>query len=120
MGNRIGGVIFFKVDGVQYPAKGNFSYSLGTPKREAIMGADGFHGYKEMPQVCYIEGEISDTYDLDVNSLLNVTNGTVLLELANGKSIVLRGAYYAGEGKLETEEGKVAIRFEGASAEEVK
>ena len=118
--NRIGGTISFKIDGSQFPAKGNFTYNLGRPKREAVIGADGIHGYKEVPQVAYIEGEITDTFDTDVSGILELTDSTILLELANGKSVVLRGAYFAGEGNLETEEGKLAIRFEGIDAEEIK
>lgn len=46
---RVGGVIFVKVDGGQLRAKGEFEYNLGVPKREAIVGMDGTHGYKEDP-----------------------------------------------------------------------
>lgn len=120
MADRVGGIITFKVDGTQYPAKGNFTYNLGTPKRESVMGADGFHGFKETPQIAFIEGEITDTYGTDLATITKLKNATVLLDLPNGKSIVLREAFFAGDGNGETEEGKIAVRFEGASAEEVK
>ena len=51
--NRRAGRIYFKVDGTQYDAKGKFSYNLGLDKREAIVGADGVHGYKSTPQVAH-------------------------------------------------------------------
>jgi len=118
--NRLGGIITFKVDGTQYAAKGNFTYNLGTPKKEAIIGSDGFHGYKETPQVAFIEGEITDNVSVDIKKLTELKSATVLLNLANGKSIVLRDAYYAHEGTGNTDEGNFPVRFEGASAEEMK
>ncbi|MFN3883272.1 MAG: phage tail tube protein [Rhodocyclaceae bacterium] len=118
--NRRAGRIYLKVDGVRYDAKGNFSYSLGTPKRSAIVGADKVHGFSEEPQVPYIEGEITDSRDLDLRKLTEVVDATVTLELGNGKVISLRDAWYAAEGKGESKEGNIAVRFEGMDAEEVR
>jgi hypothetical protein len=120
MAPRVGGIISFKVDGTQYSAKGNFTYNLGTPKKEAVLGSDGLHGYKETPQVAFIEGEITDNVSVDLKKLTELKDSTILLNLANSKSIVLRNAYYAHEGTGNTDEGNFPIRFEGASAEEMK
>lgn len=117
---RVGGIIKFLIDGVQLPAKGNFTFGLGTPKRETVIGTDGVHGYKETPTAPYIEGAITDSLGTDLKALFNLTNVTVLLDLANGKSVVLHDAYYCGDGETSTEEGEVKVRFEGSSAEEFK
>ncbi|NDY41250.1 phage tail protein [Dissulfurirhabdus thermomarina] len=117
--SRRAGVIYFKVDGTQYAAKGNFTYNLGRPKREAIVGSDGVHGYKEQPQAAYVEGEITDSSDLDLSQLVTLDGVTVTLELANGKTILVRDAWYAGDGTGNTEEGNIGVRFEGLSGEEV-
>ena len=111
--------MLLRIDGTQYDARGSFTYSLGPPKREAIVGPDGVHGYKEMPQVPYIEGEIVDARDLDLAALQGVTEATVTLELATGKSVVLRDAWYAADGTVGTEDANVQVRFEGLSAEEI-
>lgn len=117
---RIGGIIFVKVNGEVLKAKGSFTYSLGKPQREAVMDAGGgVAGYKETPQVPFIEGAATDSDQLDLGSLVQTKNATVTLECANGKTIVLRKAYYAGEGQVTTEEGEIQIRFEGFSAEEI-
>ena len=118
--NRRAGILFFKVDGAQYDAKGGFTYNLGAAKREAIVGSDAVHGYKETPRVPFIEGEITDRSDLDLEKLLNLDGVTVTLELANGKVVLLRDAWYAGEGNIGTEEANIQVRFEGLSGEEVK
>lgn len=117
--NRVGGIIELKIDGTIHSAKGNFTYNIGRPVREAVVGADSVHGYKETPQVAFIEGEITDRAEMSLEALVTTTDATVYLRLANGKIIVLRQAWFAGEGTGNTEEGNIAVRFEGKSGEEV-
>lgn len=109
---RRGGIIQLQINGVLYEAKGNFTYGLGNPKRESIVGSDSVHGYKETPQAAFIEGEVTDRLSLDLTTLLTAENATVTLTLANSKVIVLRDAYQVAEGTGNTEEGNVGIRFE--------
>lgn len=116
---RRGGIIFLKVDSEIQQAKGSFTYNLGMPKRDAIIGADAVHGYKDMPQVAFIEGEITDRQTLNLEGLVTGENLTVTLELANGKTVVLREAWFAGEGTGNTEEGNIGVRWEGISGEEI-
>jgi len=118
-GKRVGGIIELKIDGKIQSAKGNFTYNLGRPLRESVIGADTVHGYKETPQAAFIEGEITDREDLSLEELVTTTDATVYLRLANTKVIVLRNAWFAGEGTGNTEEGNIAVRFEGMSGEEV-
>lgn len=118
--NRIGGTIALKVNGDIYFAKGNFTYNIGKPKREGVVGADVVHGYKETPQIPFVEGEITDRNEMSLEDLVTLDDATITLELANGKVITLSEAWYAGEGTGNTEEGNIACRFEGMSAEEVK
>lgn len=117
---RVGGIIFFQVNGEQQKAKGSWTYNLGAPKRESVVGADENHGYKEMPQAPFIEGAITDSAALNLTALLNIVDATATLELANGKVIVLREAFFAGDGNVSSEEGEIEVRFEGKSAEEVR
>ena len=117
--NRRGGAIFFKVGGVLRDAKGSFTYNLGGPKREALINADlSIAGYKEMGQVPYIEGEITDQRDLTLADLINIENETITLELANGKVVSQRNSWYAADGNVQTEEGNIQVRFEGLESEE--
>lgn len=118
--SRIGGIIFIKVDGQQYKAKGNWTYNLGEPKREGIAGSDSVHGYKETPQVPFIEGTITDDPDISTAALLRIKGATCTLELANEKVIVLRDAWFAGDGNGSTEEGEIEARFEGLGADEIR
>lgn len=120
MSHLIAGLLELKVNGEIQNAKGSFTYNLGKLKREAIVGHDRVHGYKGLPQVPYIEGEITDRSDLNVESFLDTDDATITLSLANGKVIVLKEAWYAADGEIGTEEANIQVRFEGMSAEEVR
>lgn len=117
---RVGGIIQVQIQGEIYDAKGSFTYNIGRPKREAVVGADTVHGYTEMPQVAFIEGIITDRQTLDLETLVVARDVTVTLQLANNKVIVLRDAWFASEGSVTTEQGEIAVRFEGISGEEVR
>lgn len=119
MTQRKGGLIQLQVNGVLQDCKGNFSFGLGSSKKEAIVGSDRVHGYMEKPQVPFVEGEITDRGSLDLASLFATSDATVTLSLANGKTVVLQSAWYAGDGVGNTEEGSVPVRFEGLQADEV-
>ena len=117
--NRVGGIVELKIDGAIYSAKGNFTYNIGRPKRDPVVGSDTVHGFKETPQVAFIEGEITDNDGLDLATLLDATDVVVTLQLGSGKVIVLNHAWFAGEGTGNTEEGNIGVRFEADYAQEI-
>ncbi|MBU1229556.1 MAG: phage tail tube protein [Proteobacteria bacterium] len=117
-GNKRAGTLYLKIDGVQREAKGEFTYDIGGEKREAIVGADTVHGYKTAPRVPFIEGAITDSKELNLKTLQGLDGVTVTLELANGKTIVLSNAWFAGEGTVKTGEAEIPVRFEAAKGEE--
>jgi hypothetical protein len=120
MAGRIAGIFYFKFNGIQYSARGNWSYNLGQLKAESVLDAGGKRiGLKETPQVPFIEGEITSTGDLDLKTLLTARGGTGTLELANGKTVVITNADQVGEGTAQTDDSNVPVRFEGDECEEV-
>jgi len=119
MSQRRAGLIQVALNGEILEAKGNWSYNPGKPLRRAIIGADGVHGFAEEPQVAFIEGEITDRGSLDLAALAATEDATVTLSMVSGKMFMLREAWFAGEGTGTTEEAAIAIRFEGASGEEI-
>jgi len=114
---RVGGIVIVKSNGHQYQAKGSFTYRLSVPKKEAVIGSDSVHGYKETPVVGFIEGSITDSKELNLEALQKTTGATVTLNLANGKTIGCKDAYYAADGDGTTEEGEIQFRFEGETEE---
>lgn len=122
MANKVSGTIELKVDGETYLAKGSFTYGLGKPTRETILGSDKVHGFKEMPSTPFIEGDITDDGTFSLDKFGNITDSTVTLGLGNGKIMVLRNAWTTNKDGLsgQTEDGNLSIRFEGRSMEEVR
>jgi len=118
-GNRRGGICFLKIDGVQQELKGNFSYRPKFQKKTAIKGNGDIHGYKEETMEPYIEGEFTDSAKVDLNKLVKTTDAVITLQVANGKTFILREAWYAGDGIVGTDEGNIAVRFEGKDGEEM-
>lgn len=117
--SRLAGVHTLQVDGVTVNVVGNWTYNLGVAEREALVGPDGVHGYKETNRVPFIEGEIRDRAEIDIKALASTSGATVTLGLANGKVIMLRNAWAAGEWTGNTEDANLPARFEGQSAEEI-
>ncbi len=118
MAARIAGIIVLAINGVQQSPKGNFTWNLGRPKRTGMVGSTRVEGYKDEVQIPFIEGEIVDPGNADLDALFTLEDATITLELANGKIVILRDAWFAGEGTGGTEEGGIGVRFEGKSAEE--
>lgn len=118
-GNRVGGTIALQIQGEVYDAKGNFTFNLGRPKRDAVIGANRVHGFKETQQPAFIEGEITDANELSLTKLVGLDGVTVTLSLSNGKVIILRDAWYAAEGTGNTDEGNFQVKFEAITGEEV-
>lgn len=118
--NRIAGVINFKVDGRQFAARGKFKSSIVATKREGIAGQDTVHGYKEMPVVPVIEGELSYLQDTSIEEIHAIEDATIVLELANGAVHILRNAWFADAMEVDTEEGSFGVKFEGLSGDEIR
>jgi hypothetical protein len=119
MGKRIAGIAYLKVDGRQYPLKGDFTVSPSRFTREGIAGQDRVHGFKELPRVPFIEGAISTTDEVSTETLDGITDATVTAELANGKVYVLTKAWTVSGFEIDTAEGQFPVRFEGETCEEI-
>jgi len=119
MANRIAGIAFMKVNGQQYPLRGNFTVSPSQFERAGIAGQDYVHGYSELPRVPWIEGDVSLVPEFSIEQLDVITNATVTAELANGHNYVLREAWCKSALELNTHDGQVRVRFEGISCDEI-
>ncbi len=118
--NRRAGVVELLVDGeVMEVASEGIEYGGFHMKREMLVGGSGVQGYSEEFQVPYVSCEIRDSSKVDLSKLQNVTNGTILVKLANGKGCILRNAAYCAEGKVSTKGATIEARWEGMSGEEI-
>lgn len=120
MGQPIAGTAYLKVDGNQYPLKGNFTVSPSAVDRSGIAGQDAVHGFQELPRVPYIEGDVSTLAGLSLEEIEQVTDATVTAELRNGSVYVLRNAWTKAAFEVNTHDGQFRVRFEGISCDEIQ
>ncbi len=110
----IAGIAYLKLDGTQFSLRGSFMVRPLNRTREAIVGQDGYHGYRETEVAPEIEGEISDRGGLSIKALQEVKNATVTAELVNGKTYILNDAFYADNAELNATDGTITVKFVGA------
>ena len=91
------GIAYITVDGKSVRLVGEASYKLAGEKREPLVGMDGVHGYKSTPDAGTIKFTGRDAKDVDLATLNNATESTVVLEMVNGKTIVGRNMWRNGE-----------------------
>jgi hypothetical protein len=119
MAQRIAGTAFLKIDGNQYPLRGNFTVSPSSLERTMLAGQDYVHGYQELPRVPWIEGDVSTTQEVSLETLEQMVEVTVTAELANEKVYVLKEAACKSALENNTREGQVRVRWEGTSCDEI-
>ena len=119
MAQKFAGIAFLFVGGNQLRLRGNFTVSPSPVERTMIAGQDGVHGYQELPRVPFIEGDISTTSDLQLESLDGMTDVNVVAQLANGWQYSLIGATCKAALEANSRDGQVRVRWEGLWCEEI-
>ena len=87
--------------------------------REAIVGVDKYHGTALKAAAPGADLTITDRMGLDVAALQNILDGTVQIELANGKVWELTNATVLDQVELAPEEGEITLVFAAESCQEV-
>jgi hypothetical protein len=116
--NLIAGTAQVTVDGATYQLEGGLKYSPSTVKREAMLGPDGFHGWKETPITGSITMSLRDAGDLTVADFNAMRNATVVAQLANGKIIVGRNMGTTDAQEVDAADAKFDVKFEGPQVSE--
>ena len=115
---RVAGTAFITMDGAQLALRGNLMVSLSKVERTGIAGMDRTHGYTEKPRVQYIEGDFTLVEGTSIEQLDNITDATIVAQLANGNSYSLFEAWTKAAHELNAEQGQVRIRWEGMDGSE--
>lgn len=115
--NVVAGVVYFRIDGVQYWLRGECQIEMAMLEREMVVGQDGIHGFIEKPVAAKITCKLTDRPDLSVGWLLTLCNVTVTVELLNGKVYLLRNAVCIKAGPLDTTNGELEVEFDGTAEE---
>lgn len=111
--NVIAGTAFVSVDGRTVMVAGKFSYFPGRVKRETKVGMDGIHGVKETFTPPFISCEVRDAGGLVVADFNDMTNVTIVAELANGKTVMGAGMWTVDSQEVDSEEATFPVKWEG-------
>ena len=118
MAEKIAGTAFVKVDGDQLTLSGTLKVDPSEFEREGMVGLSGVAGFNEKNVIPEVEIEIFVTSQTDLTKLKDLVDGSVTVELANGKVFVLRNAWLASRLPIDGAEGKLPIKFQGQKMEE--
>lgn len=114
----LAGIVSLTIDGTSYLVAGDAKYQVSSRKRETLVGQDSVHGFSEMPRAGKISMTLRDRAGLSVTAVAAIVASTIVLELANGKTIVGSNMWNVEDQEVDTADGKVDIVFEGASVQE--
>jgi hypothetical protein len=117
--NLLAGIAFFSIDGTPYDVVGKAGYSVSTVKRETVSGMSGVQGFKETPVPGYIVVELRDSGGLTVADLNAVTASTIVLQIANGKTVMAAAAWQVDEIEVDSMEGTLSAKFESKTVTEI-
>jgi hypothetical protein len=112
---RIAGVVAFTINGATWNVVGDLEYSPTTVIRETVKGQSAVEGYSEMPQQGSVSANLRDQGGTTVYSLNQLTNATIIAQLANGKTVYATPMWQTGEIAVNTQEASFKITFEGPS-----
>lgn len=115
---RLAGIAYIAVNGQNYMLQGELTYSVSTVSRETLVGQDRVHGFAEKPHAGFIAATLRDSGGLRLADFNAMVDANIVLELANGKSIVGSGMWTTDAQEVDTQEGKFSVRWEGFSVEE--
>ena len=100
--------------------KGEMTWGFQVFSKKGVVGRDGrHHGHVVEPKVSFIKGKFTYDGGVTIRELEAVTDATVSVTLADGRQLVLRGAYVAGDIVPGGDEAEVELTWEGEAGEEL-
>lgn len=109
--------ITVKVDGEIVLNKSGWTFRPGGLQRESVTGDGGVHGYTDEYMPARAAGNLSHTEALDLISLGEITEATILIETNTNQQYVMRQAWLTDLPELNAGEGEVSVAFESEPAE---
>ncbi|WP_110947415.1 phage tail tube protein [Pseudomonas bohemica] len=116
--NRLAGTCYLSADGVSYMLAGDFSYKVSGVTRETLTGLDAVHGYSEKPGAGAISASLRDGGNVSLADINAMSNVTVVVELANGKTIIGRNMWTLEQSESKAADATFEVKWEGPSVTE--
>lgn len=117
MSHKVAGLIDVRITtaaGVvsQLQVRGKWKITPSGTKKEGIAGQDGVHGYKEMPTIGMMEGDVTNGRDFDISIIDSADDITATALLNNGHIYVGKGGWRADVTTIDTEDGSIPLKLE--------
>jgi len=111
---RVSGITSFTVNGSAFQVI-EFIWDPAVQENETVRSLSGVDGYKSLPVAPFISGKFRDNSTVSVTSFTNLTNATLVIQLANGKQIVGHNLWYTGRPGVSGAEADFDFKFEGVA-----
>lgn len=115
------GVRYLRINDTIYSTAGETTMNLGVQGWTRLQSMDATPpAYTPNREVTpFVETVLRDIESFDVATLLALEDGTLQIELENGKTWVFNQARQTGSGDYNANEGTLAVRFECGQAQEI-
>lgn len=112
---QIGGTVTFKINQRSFsvPVDEDIKIVIKDVKRTVKMGSDGIAHFSEELAPDTISGMLYLTPGVVPNQITNAENATVQVNMRNGTSAMLSGAFFSGDAEIGTKDGTMTFEFTG-------
>jgi len=111
---RISGLTAFQVNGSAFQVI-EFVWDPASQENTTVTSLSGVDGYDSKPVAPFISGKFRDNANVNVTAFTQLTNATVVVKLANGKSIVGHNLWYVGRPGVSGADAGFDFKFEGVA-----
>lgn len=115
----LAGILSMTIGGTSYEVVDGVNYGVSTVERETLKSISGISGYKEVPLAGFIEAKLRDNSAISVATFQAMIGVSVVVAVANGKSISGTGMWNVKAVAVDPIEGVFEVRFEGPLVREV-
>lgn len=108
----VGGNIVVRMGGRALRLGGSCKVSIRPTEKSVVEGLGGPVGFKAQRKCSFVEIEVVDGSEEDIQALQDADNVDVQVELANGKAATLTEAVQVNAVEFDAGEGNATLRFE--------
>lgn len=119
MSDRVGGILSFVVDGVQFEVEGKFEIQPLRGKRKSLQGLTGPAGHSWEPAQPSFDGVAYYKAGVSLMAIHAFENVTAQLTCYNGARWILQGATQTEELTLDVVAGTFPLKLEGNFMQEI-
>jgi hypothetical protein len=120
MGDRLGGEFEIKCNGKTIRAVGTFTFTHGGEQREGQVSSRAVDGFTSKERIPGAKGQMRDYKGINTKEdITKIDNATFTAKAGNGKTFILEGAWYSGNGEIDLDMGVINFEFQGIDSDEI-